>query len=253
MSDLVLTGIAVATAAVFFGAPLGWLYVLVRRHMHPARSLVASYLASLIVIFTFSVVAIAIVVGLGFASRALAGLVGFGAAALGWHWCKAWLVDEPTEGERVPPKLTGAQSLATAWSLPGLNRWQIAGAALAVAVIGFLLIHRYEPGPGFVWNVVHAKIYVTRPCDTRPGSQDISDLVRRDSLVLALWRGDCGISFPYSGLLAAAVTVAALSLLWPRHTPHATTTPVPPGPPPVPRRGPPPLSPRLSNQDVHTD
>jgi hypothetical protein len=166
------------------------------------------------------------------ASSALSGLVALGAAALGWRFCKQWL----------------SQSSSSRWTWHFsviINRWQIVGAAAAVAVIGFLSINSYHAGGGFVWNVIHARIYLTRPC-VGPNFSDLGVPAggARDFLE-RLWNGECGVFFPYSGLLAATVSVAAIALLWPRHKPNEPIAPsrMPSAPPPLPRGGPPPLPP----------
>jgi len=48
-------------------------------------------------------------------------------------------------------------------------RWAIVVLALALAVIGFLLIDAYHPRAGFVWNVLNAKIRITEECPQGSG------------------------------------------------------------------------------------
>jgi hypothetical protein len=107
----------VAIAAAVFGTPLGWLYVLVSRPMQLSRSLVASYITSLIVVLAFSVVAIGVVVRLGFPSRApcLAWLASVPPRWGGIGARRCWRMNRQKE-KGATPELSGGQSVATAWS-----------------------------------------------------------------------------------------------------------------------------------------
>ncbi len=97
-----------------------------------------------------------------------------------------------------------------------VESWRIVVIALAIAMIGFLFIHRYNPQAGIIWNLIHAEIELARDCppaEVPPWElyqpQDGSHSAR-----------DCSIRFPYRWVLAGAIAIA-VSLLWGR--PNAKT------------------------------
>jgi len=89
--------------------------------------------------------------------------------------------------------------------------WKGAVLALAIALIGFLTIDQYVPRVGFIGNLVHAKISLTKSCDSSLPREHYQD--QRSSLR----HGDCGVNINYSSVLIVSIAIAAVALVWPRH------------------------------------
>lgn len=99
--------------------------------------------------------------------------------------------------------------------------------ALATALIGFLSINKYTPGPGLIWNLVHAEIHLTSPCgpwvqyknsslqnqqnaDLPPGfvlEQPNHTVGTLNSLEF------CGLVLPYKWVLGAAIVLATFGFI----------------------------------------
>jgi hypothetical protein len=87
--------------AVFYGGLLLWLFLLVRRHIHPSRSILFGYLASLAILLAvlsvalFSVMALAAATGnMHNPSKVIIAMgvsILVGSVVMGWQLCKSWL------------------------------------------------------------------------------------------------------------------------------------------------------------------
>lgn len=113
--------------------------------------------------------------------------------------------------------------------------WQVLVISVAVSVIGFLSIHRYNPAAGLLWNVLHGEIHLTEACDQPGVPPDFSrfainpDTGRPADEDQPWPRRYCNLKLQYSWLLSAVVAFAAIGLLWPRRAtprkaPAARTT-----------------------------
>jgi hypothetical protein len=117
-------------------------------------------------------------------------------------------------GHRWPcePALLAGVLVARGGPMRIVHRWQILVIALAVAIIGFLSIHRYNPTAGLIWNFINAEIHLTRECNpSLPW-----ELYQQQNP--SLWRGHCGIKLPYAWLLSGVIAFAAIALILPEHS-----------------------------------
>lgn len=98
---------------------------------------------------------------------------------------------------------------------------ETAVVAAVIATVGFLSIHSYAPGPGFLWNVLHQHINLTDDCpiiETPPPDIDPSAKFNFDPSTAKPAEAPtlCGLSFRYRWLLIFLILVVALRWYWDR-------------------------------------
>jgi len=87
-------------------------------------------------------------------------------------------------------------------------RFSLSVLAVALAAVGFLAIHQYNPKGDLVWNIMQGEILLTDACPAP--SSDPWDNIGRD-----LVNSNCGLTLKYKWLLIGSIALGAAALIWP--------------------------------------